>query len=445
MDIPTLIQDRPDVGRFSVHRTAMTSAEIFDLEQTRIFDRSWLYVGHELEIPERGDYRRRSAGGRPLIFVRGSDGAVRVLYNTCTHRGAQVCRQESGRAHVFQCFYHAWSFDNKGALVGVPDEPAYGPHFSKTEFGLKTPPRVEQYRGMYFVSFDPQIVDLRTHLGPACDVIDLTWDSAEVLGGWTILAGSAQYTIRANWKLLVENSFDGYHFASVHQTYFEYLVWRAELDGKTFRRAFEPGASSATALPNGHANVRFVSPGRGIANPSAVWDDEINREVARIKAKNIARFGERRGTEMCEYSRQLLIYPNVVFQDTSSGFRLRLVTPVAPDCVDVHQWELAPRNESPALHAARMELSLAFLGPGGLATPDDVEALESCQRGFAAREVEWSDISRGMGRNPPVVTDELQMRAFWRQWNAHIRGEWGVVDTDDGRPEAAGIPMLGAH
>jgi p-cumate 2,3-dioxygenase subunit alpha len=444
MDIDTLIQDDADAGRFSVNRRVMTSQEVFDLEQARIFDRSWLYVGHEMEIPEPGDFRRRSAAGRPLIFVRGNDGAVRVLYNTCTHRGAEVCRQDSGRASVFQCFYHAWSYDNKGALVGVPDEAGYGENFAKGDFGLKSPPRVEQYRGMYFVAFDSQIADLRTHLGRACDVIDLTWDSAEVLGGWTILAGSAQYTIRANWKLLIENSFDGYHFASVHQTYFQYLVWRAQLDGKTFERAFDTGASGATALPNGHANVRFISPGRGIANPSPVWDESTNREVARIKAENIARFGEARGTEMCEYSRQLLIYPNVVFQDTSSGFRLRLVNPVAPDRVDVLQWELAPRNESPALHAARMELSLAFLGPGGLATPDDVEALESCQRGFGAREVAWSDVSRGMGRKP-AVTDELQMRSFWRQWYAHIRGQYGPVETGDLAPAASGVSLTGAQ
>ena len=50
--------------------------------------------------------------------------------------------------------------------------------------------------------------------------------------------------------------------------------------------------------------------------------------------------------------------------------------------------------------------------------PDDVEMLESCQRGYATvREVEWSDISRGMKREEPLATDELQMQVFWRRWN----------------------------
>src|ERR1700722_11529026 len=113
MNIETLVRDQPDINRFSVHRSAMTSERIFERGTAQIFERTWLYVGHEDEIPEPGDYRRRSAAARPLIFVRGSDNVIRVLYNTCTHRGAQVCRQDSGRATGFQCFYHSWSFNNK--------------------------------------------------------------------------------------------------------------------------------------------------------------------------------------------------------------------------------------------------------------------------------------------------------------------------------------------
>jgi p-cumate 2,3-dioxygenase alpha subunit len=134
-----------------------------------------------------------------------------------------------------------------------------------------------------------------------------------------------------------------------------------------------------------------------------------------------------------------VIYPNFAFQDTQSGFRFRLITPVSADSTDIQQWALAPRKESPDLRSARMELSLAFLGPGGFATPDDVEALESCQNGFAAKGVEWSDISRGMERELPLATDELQMRAFWRQWQAHIRGERGLSNTGDGARDTARI------
>jgi hypothetical protein len=51
--------------------------------------------------------------------------------------------------------------------------------------------------------------------------------------------------------------------------------------------------------------------------------------------------------------------------------------------------------------ALRLDCLLTFLGPGGFATPDDVEMLESCQRGFVNREVEWSDLLRGMKSERP--------------------------------------------
>jgi p-cumate 2,3-dioxygenase alpha subunit len=90
----------------------------------------------------------------------------------------------------------------------------------------------------------------------------------------------------------------------------------------------------------------------------------------------------------------------------------------------VEAWALAPAEEaegSPALQR-RLDSFLTFLGPGGFASPDDVEALESCQQGFAAQpRVEWSDISRGMTRVPQPA-DELQIRTFWRAWASQLDG-----------------------
>ena len=84
---PLIIDDKAG-NVFRVHRSAMTSPEVLDLERKRLFDKCWLYLGHESEVPNAGDYRRRKVGGRPLFFVRASDGQVRVFYNTCRHRGA---------------------------------------------------------------------------------------------------------------------------------------------------------------------------------------------------------------------------------------------------------------------------------------------------------------------------------------------------------------------
>lgn len=125
-----------------------------------------------------GDFRRRTVAGRPLFWVRGSDGEVRVFHNTCTHWGANVCRVEQCNAGTFRCFYHAWTFDNKGKLISVPDEPGYSAAFDKSELSLVSPPRLEQYRSLYFISFDPHVIDLVSYLGEARKYLDYILDQS---------------------------------------------------------------------------------------------------------------------------------------------------------------------------------------------------------------------------------------------------------------------------
>src|SRR3954467_7556133 len=103
MQLQDLVIDDPERGVFRVHRSTMTSGEVLALERERIFERCWLYVGHESEVAERGSFRRRQVAGRPLVLIRGSDGVVRVLQNTCRHRGAMVCRGIAGSAEPYTC------------------------------------------------------------------------------------------------------------------------------------------------------------------------------------------------------------------------------------------------------------------------------------------------------------------------------------------------------
>ena len=100
---------------------------------------------------------------------------------------------------------------------------------------------------------------------------------------------------------------------------------------------------------------------------------------------------------------------------------IRTYYPHAPDFMTVSAWALAPKEETEWARKYRLFNFLEFLGPGGFATPDDVEALEQCQRGFRnSTEVRWNDISKGMGKETPSYDDELQMRAFWSNWNRHV-------------------------
>ncbi len=82
MDLQNLINEDPKKGLFRVHRSALTSQEILELERKNIFDRCWLYLGHESEIPDNGDFLTRDVGGRELIFVRDKHGQARAFFNT---------------------------------------------------------------------------------------------------------------------------------------------------------------------------------------------------------------------------------------------------------------------------------------------------------------------------------------------------------------------------
>ncbi len=405
----TYIIDDQAAGLFRVNRRTFTDPECLEEERARLFGRCWTYVGHESEVPHAGDYIARTVAGRPMVLVRGDDKVIRVLLNTCTHRGALVCRQKSGNARTFQCPYHAWTFNSRGRLIGVPGEESYSKAFSRDELGLASPAQVDSYRGFIFACFDPAADSLYDYLAGAREYLDLVADQSEV--GMKIVAGQQSYSARANWKLLVENSIDGYHAMPTHQRYFGYLN-DVGVDMKNL------GAHQrAIDLGNGHTAIEFqVSWGRPIAQWAPPFGEHRKPHFEELRRRFDERFGKERAWHICETSRNLVIFPNLVINDIMA-ITIRTFYPVSPDYMEVNAWALAPIDESAEDSALRLDNFLTFLGPGGFATPDDIEMLESCQRGFVNREVEWSDLSRGMKCEQPLATDELQMRTFWRRWN----------------------------
>jgi p-cumate 2,3-dioxygenase alpha subunit len=407
-----LVDEDVEKRRFRVHRSTMTSQRVFEVEVQKVFNHSWLYMGHTSEIPNPGDFVRRPVGGRPMFMVRGAkSGEVRVFHNSCTHRGAVVCRTDRGNAKVFQCFYHAWTFSTEGQLTGVPDRKGYeGRDFG--ELGLAQP-RVEEYRGFVFISFDPDIMNLPSYLAGAKEYLDLIIDGAS--DDIEIIKGTHEYGMAANWKLLVENSIDGYHAAPLHSTYFQYLA--------SIGTDISGGITGVGRdLGNGHAVAEGEAPwGRPIASWEPSFGEEAKAEIERIRTNLVDRHGEALAHRMSKTSRNLLIYPNLIINDIMA-VTVRTFMPSAPDRTDITAWQLAPRTELPLLRERRLDNFLTFLGPGGFATPDDIEALESCQAGFTSGGVEWNDVSRGMSRDP-LQSDEEQMRTFWRRWNEQILAE----------------------
>jgi p-cumate 2,3-dioxygenase alpha subunit len=406
--------------RFRVARRSFVDPQILLDEYRTIFDRCWLYLGHESELAKPGDFVTRVVARRGLLFTRDQNDRINAFFNTCPHRGAQVCRERKGNAKSFQCFYHGWVFGSDGALKAQPGRDCYPEDFNSDGSANLVPvPRIDSYRGFWFVCFDRDVQPLPDYLAGAKDWIDLIADQSEA--GMTLVGGTQEYQIRANWKLLTENSIDGYHAINTHATYVDYL--------KNSQGSMSPVPFEGTAydLGNGHAVIEYRAPwGRPVAQWIPLWGEEGRRELEKVNARLVERFGKERAERIALSNRNMFIFPNLVINDIMA-ITVRTYFPIAPDSMLVSGWALAPKEETAWARKYRLSNFLEFLGPGGFATPDDVEALEQCQRGYqAAREAPWNDISKGLGKPQAAYDDELQMRVFWKQWQ-HLTKESAVA------------------
>ena len=396
-----VIEDKENF-QFKVNREAFTSQEILEKERDAIFSKCWIYIGHESEVENKGDFHRRSVAGRELLFTRSQDDEVRAFYNSCPHRGALVTREACGNAKVFRCFYHAWSFNNKGELVGMPDKEGFtNDHNCDGSKNLATVTRLESYRGFYFVNFDDNAISLEEYLAGAKEYLDLVADQSEV--GMEVLTDPQQYSVRANWKLLGENSVDLYHAVPTHKTYFDIVATR----GGTKDKGDFLGAGRA--LGNGHAVMEYRSAwGRPIAKWIEGYGAEAKVEIDAIYARLVERFGEERADRIATSNRNIWIFPNLVINDIMA-ITVRTFYPQEPGYVEATGYALAPKLESETFRAVQPAVAdLQRRPPGavveqriGIELGDDpaaiAELLDRGRRGLAGvhPRVECDDDRRG--------------------------------------------------
>lgn len=404
-----------DVDRdvYLVNKRVFKEESYFRKEMSAIFDTSWLYLGHETEIPDVGDFVTRRVAGRPVLFVRGSDGKARAFLNTCTHNGAMVCREAAGNRKNFACAYHGWVFDRDGVLVDVPGEAAFGPRFSKSDNGLISAPSADSYAGFVFISYARRS-DLVDYLSGAAEYLDLL--NTASTEGLRVLPGTHLYGSRSNWKMQMINANDGSHFMPTHATYLQYLR-EAGTDMESLRDFHEE------PLGNGHTVYEYEAPwGRPNGKPDKAWDDEVNAEVADGRRRLIERLGPELGDRIARKNRNLSIFPNLIINDIV-GTTIRVLEPISCDYVEASAYQLAPREGSARLAHLRTSHFLTFLGPGGFATPDDIECMESSQRGFTTyKEAPWLNYSKGLasGDRPNYITpgdSDLLTRVFFDAWS----------------------------
>ena len=290
--------------------------------------------------------------------------------------------------------------------------------------------KFSSFKGFVFVNFDAGADTLENYLDGACEYLELA--SLQSAAGMTILPGTQSYSARANWKLLQENSADGYHADTTHASYMDYIKNR---EGGVHNLYSARGFGRVRNLGNGHSvseSLNGTPWGRPTARPMPSWGPEVAQELEEVHLRMVARLGEEKATFICHGDRNLLVFPNLVVNDVGA-LTVRTFYPQEPGYFEITAWALAPKDESARIRDLRMRNFLEFLGPGGFATPDDQEMLELCHKGYMATGVgaggpEWNDISRGMlDENGPTPSkqDELQMRTFWRRWKQmlEVQGE----------------------
>jgi phenylpropionate dioxygenase-like ring-hydroxylating dioxygenase large terminal subunit len=182
----------------------------YQLELEHVWRKSWLLAAHIDEIPEPGCFMLWDNAGQPVVITHADSGAVNAFYNTCSHRGAPVVTEASGRSKRLTCKYHGWSYDHEGELRGLRDPEDFR-DLDKSCRGLKAV-RCERFGNLIFVNFDPQAPTLLEWLGPIAD----EWEEFQF--GNCRLAARAIFDLDCNWKIAMEANTEVYHVRSIHPT-----------------------------------------------------------------------------------------------------------------------------------------------------------------------------------------------------------------------------------
>ncbi|MCE3245089.1 MAG: benA, partial [Arthrobacter sp.] len=236
-----VIDDREN-GIIRAKREIFTDQEIFELEMKHIFEGNWVYLAHESQIPNVGDYFTTYIGRTPVMITRDKDEKLNCLVNACSHRGAMLCRRKTDNRTTFTCPFHGWTFKNSGELLKVKDSrnAGYPETFNKEgSHDLTKVARFESYRGFLFGSLKADVLPLEEHLGDATKVIDSIVDQSPE--GLEVLRGSSTYTYDGNWKVQAENGADGYHVTAVHWNYAATTARRSAGDSATKTKAMDAG------------------------------------------------------------------------------------------------------------------------------------------------------------------------------------------------------------
>lgn len=395
-----------------VHGSLYTDQAIFEAELERIWYRTWVFVGHESEVPAPNDYVRKSIGPQPVIMSRDKQGRIHLLLNRCSHRANLVCDAAEGNSSAFRCPYHGWTFSNTGQLLGYPFNSGYGGREAKKALGLGRVARVASYQGFVFGSFAKDGPTLAEHLGAATDALDRLVSlsptaSVELTAGWL------QHRAKANWKMLLENETDGYHPQFVHASIFSVA------DSGIGDLYGEKSKAVSRDLGNGHTENDLRPEFRRADRPLGWFGTDPSR-VPDYVAQMEAAYGADRAREvLVDGSPHVMVFPNLFIAE----IQLFVLQPLRVDETVQHVTAVQYKG-CPDMNRRMLQQTMGSVGPAGFLLADDTEMYERNQRGMQARTPEWLVLKRGThrerlddaGHTIGDATDEVPQRAIWRHY-----------------------------
>ena len=416
--------------------------EVYNLERERIWNRSWLVVGHEQMVATPGSYVTNYMGEVPVILTKDPAGELHVLVNKCTHRGNQVCLFDRGKARGFVCSYHGWSYGLDGTLNGIPVEQLVFPDgVDKSQLGLERVPRVENFHGLVFASFDPDAPSLTDWLGEGLSWFLENFVLSVPLGGLELKPGWHRYHSPGNWKLASENFIgDNYHvFAASHVSWLAVCQEFTERGIRTPVTSFPMGTGSTPwELSTGTSGT--VPFGAGMAQIDDIVYKQDHEEAQQL-GPEVVEWVEHRYHVLQEVSKDFdtklygfmngLLYPNFALQGFISPLAGRQFLMFHPRSVRSHecwQWAMVEREAPQAVKDLAIQRAYQTQHMGGLIAPDDVENFErmvdatSPERNWtrpfylqmqAGHEADGpTDLPVRLGPNP----SEANQRNFYRFW-----------------------------
>lgn len=251
---PEEFPDLPDLpgGRYTDERFA-------ELEKEHIWRKTWLLAGHIDEIPEKGCFRLWENAGQPVVLVNAGDDKVNAFYNTCSHRGAPVITDQSGKRPLLICRYHAWSYNHEGELMSIRDPEDFG-NMDFSCRALKSI-RCERFGNLIYVNFDDDAPTLLEWLGPiAKEWEEFQFDKCR-------LAARHIFDLDCNWKIAMEANTEVYHVKSIHP--------------QTVAGLLDDRRNVNTFYPNGHGRMVAPAP-EGVTVTSTIKLPEGMSEIETV-------------------------------------------------------------------------------------------------------------------------------------------------------------------